>query len=289
MPWHAPLVAPGLVVDLAHPFDLSWPVRFDETDSKTFGIPPARTQPFVAGGFIGDVRRGGSCNCETHHITPHGDGTHTEGVGHVLAERIHVVDALTQPLLPALLVSIEPLLLERVDDEVSGNHAPSDRVIDQLSLEEAMNAAAADWPGFSPRALVVRTQPPRQRYPDNPAYFTVDAMLAVRARGIDHVLVDLPSLDRGNDGGILGAHRAFFDAPHHTPAPPASRQRTVTELCAIPTSLKDGAYALNLQLAPLLADAVPSRPLLFALIRAPLGFGAQRTVAPSAADPKLPR
>ena len=86
-------------------------------------------------------------------------------------------------------------------------------------------------------------------------------------RGFDHVLVDLPSLDREDDGGLLGAHRAFFDLPPratriHGPPP----RRTITEMIAVDTRVADGLYALALQLAPIAADAVPSRPLLFALV-----------------------
>jgi hypothetical protein len=38
---------------------------------------------------------------------------------------------------------------------------------------------------------------------------------------------------------------------------------TITEMCYAPDSLPDGYYALSLQLACWMSDAVPSRPLLF--------------------------
>jgi hypothetical protein len=40
---------------------------------------------------------------------------------------------------------------------------------------------------------------------------------------------------------------------------------TVTELAYIPDSIADGAYLLELQVPALTGDAVPSRPLLYAL------------------------
>jgi arylformamidase len=221
------------------------------------------------------VRRGGSCNCETHSITPHGDGTHTEGIGHLLKERVPVGPLMTEALVPALVVTVTPARLDSVTDDVSGNHAPDDRVIDQLSLQEAIARARKQDPSVQTRALIVRTQAPRAAHGENPAYFTVDAALIVREAGFEHVLVDLPSLDRAHDGGLLAAHRAFFDLPARATSikgPPP--RRTITELCAIPATLKDGVYALALQLAPLEADAVPSRPLLYPLVHAPVGFGA---------------
>jgi hypothetical protein len=39
--------------------------------------------------------------------------------------------------------------------------------------------------------------------------------------------------------------------------------RTVTELIYAPDPIPDGHYLLNLQVAPLLADAAPSRPVLY--------------------------
>lgn len=248
---------------------------FDDDAPRAFGLPAARTSAVEGGGFIGDVRRGGSCNCETHVLTPHGDGTHTEGVGHLLTARVPVVELLHDALMPALVVRVTPVELGSVTDEVTGNHAREDRVVDQLSLEEAVARAAA--PDVPVRALIIATQAPRTAQGDNPPYLTVDAALWLRARGVEHLLVDLPSLDRANDGGLLGAHRAFFDVPPRVtvlPGPPP--RRTITELCAIPIDVAEGPAALSLQLAPLDADAVPSRPLLFPLVRAPLSFGGAR-------------
>jgi arylformamidase len=272
-------------VDLKSPIDLSWRVRFDEAAPRAFGLPPARTRAVEVGGFVGDTRRGGSCNCETHTLTPHGDGTHTEGVGHILQQRVPVVALFTDALLPCLVLTVAPVPLASVSDDVSGNHAPEDRVIDELSLQDALtrvhtDAAVAQLPRA---ALVVRTRPataaPASAYTGtNPPYFTVDAAAWVRAQGFAHVIVDLPSLDREDDGGLLGAHHAFFDVTAHQHSlAGAPESRTVTELARVPADVADGAYALSLQLAPLEADAVPSRPLLYPLVRAPLAFaGAAR-------------
>jgi kynurenine formamidase len=300
----APLVGPGLVVNLARPIDLSMRIAFEEpslpaheelesavgdaldalfdpgkaaasgsspSQSRAFGLPAPTTRAVEVGSFVGDVRRGGSCNCETHIITPHGDGTHTEGVGHILEERVAVLDLVEPGLLPALVVTVAPKRLDSVDDDVVGNHAGTDLVVDELSLAEAW-ARATNGSATKPRALVVRTargeERRRQRFSGtNPPYFTVDATTWVTGRGVQHVLVDLPSLDREDDGGLLGAHRAFFDVPPRATrlAGPPPR-RTVTELVAVDEDVADGLYALSLQLAPLVADAVPSRPILFPLV-----------------------
>src|SRR5437868_3354014 len=158
--WSAPLVGPGLVVDLARPLDLSVRINFSAKEARAFSLPAATSRAVEAGAFVGDVRRGGSCNCETHVITPHSDGTHTEGVGHLLEERVPVVDLVDTALMPALVVTVAPARLEDVTDDVAGNHAPDDLVVDELSLAEAIERALALSPhSRDPRALIVRTAP----------------------------------------------------------------------------------------------------------------------------------
>jgi hypothetical protein len=85
-----------------------------------------------------------------------------------------------------------------------------------------------------------------------------------------HLLVDLPSIDREDDGGLLAAHRAFFDLPAGNLADVDATTlapRTVTELIAVDDDVAAGVYALFLQPAPLLADAAPSRPLIAPLVK----------------------
>ena len=259
-------------VDLEHTVDLSVPIRFDQTESRAFSLPPATTGAVVVGTFVGDVRRGGSCNCETHHHTPHADGTHTEGPGHLLAQRVPV--RVDDVVCVAVLVRIAPRPLGEVADEHSGNHRHDDNVIDVVSLREAIDAVVVPSGAPSPTAIVIATGSGAHRRATrfsgkNPPYLTVEAATLLRERGFLHVLVDLPSLDREDDGGLLAAHRAFFalptgvlvDEPAHA-LPAETTPRTVTELIAVDDDVAAGLYALFLQVAPIVADAVPSRPLI---------------------------
>jgi len=45
--------------------------------------------------------------------------------------------------------------------------------------------------------------------------------------------------------------------------PEAHSMRTVTEMIYVPDDLPDGRYVLDLQIAPFVSDAAPSRPILF--------------------------
>jgi arylformamidase len=267
-------------VDLDRVVDLSVPIRFDQAESRAFSLPPATTGAVTAGAFVGDVRRGGSCNCETHHLTPHADGTHTEGPGHLLSQRVPV--RVDDVVCVAVLVRVKPRPLGEVADDHSGNHRDDDEVVDMLGLREAIDAVVVPAGAPAPAAIVIATGSGAQRRAarfsgTNPPYLTVEAATLLRERGFRHVLVDLPSLDREDDGGLLASHRAFFDLPtgvrsaeEHNEPVSAPAPRTVTELIAVDDHVAAGLYALFLQVAPIVADAVPSRPLL-APIRSPAG------------------
>jgi kynurenine formamidase len=248
--------------DLSRAFDLSVPIYFDERSARAFGLPHASHEPFRAGAFVGDVAQGGSVNCEVLELAPHGNGTHTESVGHVVGDPISVHDVAPRALLHTRVVTVAPARLGDCDETYGGAHADDDLVVTRAALLSA-------WPGGGgERALVLRTGGFRESYNGtNPPYLTDDAARLLRERAIDHVLVDLPSLDKEDDGGALSAHRVFFGlapdqkALNHQTLPP----RTITELCHVPAECADGRYLLSLGVAPFVTDAAPARPLLFAL------------------------
>ena len=75
------------------------------------------------------------------------------------------------------------------------------------------------------------------------------------------LLLDLPSVDREEDGGVLAAHHAFWDFPNTI-----DRERTISELLHVPAEVRDGDHLLELQVVHFMNDASPSRPLLYALL-----------------------
>lgn len=81
-------------------------------------------------------------------------------------------------------------------------------------------------------------------------------MAFVADKGINHILVDIPSVDREEDGGKLEAHRRFWMDGR-------AKKCTITELIYVPDSVPDGIYVLNLQTASIQSDAIPSKPILY--------------------------
>jgi kynurenine formamidase len=254
-------VAPRL--DLATPVSLARPLRFDGTDPRHFGAPAPRRGPLRLPGFEGAVQRGASCNCSVIEVVPHCHGTHTESVAHLVAETHDACEVAPRGLLPALLLSITP-----VDAAASGEDSdpvpqPGDRLVTRAALRAA-------WPPqlpFAPVALLLRTASTDDAGDAAAPFLSRQCAAELVARGIEHLVVELPSIDRGHDQGRLCAHRLFFGLPPGSTrlAEAARRGCTITEFAAIPAALPDGPCALQLALPRIAGDAVPSQPLLFRL------------------------
>jgi len=255
-------------VDMSQPVDLAVPLDFNGPQPRHFGAPPARAHAFEVAGFNGAVARGASCNCEVITLIPHCNGTHTECVGHLTREAVDAYRAAPAGLIPALLVSVAPEPAGAAPEASEPAPGIHDRLITRRALERG-------WPRapFEARALVIRTlpNPPEKKTRDysgqTPPYLSREAAAFLVERGILHLIVDLPSIDREHDAGLLTAHRIFFGMPAAAVQLAAATRpdATVTELAYVPDRLTDGAYLLQLQVPALGGDAVPSRPLLYPL------------------------
>jgi arylformamidase len=256
-------------VDLGRPLDLSVEIDFEGSQVRHFGAPRAGSHPYSVPGFSGSVARGASCNCDSVTLIPHCHGTHTECAGHLTRETLHAQRLVPRGPLPALLLSVRPEPSVRTAE----GSDPTPHAEDRLITRTALQSGWPSQPPFVPRALVIRTLPnePAKRTRDytdtTPPYLTREAAQYLVARGIEHLVVDLPSIDRARDQGRLTAHRLFFGLPPGDSAlEHATRSRcTVTELAYIPDDAADGWYFLQLQVPAINGDAVPSRPLLYRL------------------------
>jgi hypothetical protein len=261
-------------VDLGQPIDLAVPLDFAGPQPRFFAGSGARAEPLRAGSFTGSVALGASCNCATYTLAPHCHGTHTECIGHVTSSPDVAVASLT-PVPPALAVLVS-VLPSPLGAAATGEHeAPDDLVIARHALEHA----ASPWRDAPWTALVLRTLPnpasKRHRAYEGSAspapYFQSSAVAWLVERGVTSLVVDLPSLDRADDGGALAAHRVFWGLPAGSiDARVATRGHAlVTELAYAPDAAPDGLYLLDLQVPAFVADAAPSRPVLYPLTAVP--------------------
>lgn len=255
-----------VVVDRAH--DLSIWMDLQGPQPNAFGLPRAQSTAYSTGDWRASVEAGAGFNCDVLTLAPHGNGTHTECVGHISAHEVFVYEQLEHLLMPATLLSVPLHILSTTQEHYGDVCDPSDLVITAQALHEAFERIDADATWM--QALVVRTLPNdkgkcRAQYSGhNPAYLTCEAMEWILKRGVEHLLVDVPSVDREEDDGLMLNHHSFWHVPQgsHEHSERALG-RTITEMIWAPSSVSDGAYVLNLQVPSLMTDAAPSRPLLF--------------------------
>ncbi len=229
-------------IDLQHGFDISIPLRSGKQNPNAFGIPFPEFKPLQADGFIGSVQLGGNVNCENLFINAHGNGTHTECVGHIAKERITINQTLTSFFSMAQVISVTPengtIALQHVKELIYQG-------IESLVIRNLPNSNEKLTQNYSG---------------NNPVYLTTELCAYLADINIKNLLIDLPSVDPEHDEGKLSAHHAFWQYPANP-----RLQATITEMIFVPEAIKDGVYLLNMQIAPIESDASPSKPILYPL------------------------
>lgn len=234
-------------VDFFKPIDISMPLSTSKESTSAWYTEPMKLEPVLMANWIGDINQGGSVNFRTVTFNPHANGTHTECVGHISKEFYTINKNLKRFLFISELITILPNQLEN-----------SDFVITRNQIENSLNNTA------KPEALIIRTlgNGPNKLHTNysntNPPYLLKETIDFLNEIGIIHLLIDMPSIDKEDDGGKLESHHVFWDYPNNT-----QLHKTITELIYVPNEVNDGTYLLNLQIAPFENDASPSKPVLY--------------------------
>ncbi|WP_035668561.1 cyclase family protein [Flavobacterium sp. 83] len=247
-------------VDLSKPIDISIPLTNTAENPIAWYIEKPVIEPVVFGDWIGKVSEGkSSTNFNNIFFNPHGHGTHTECLGHITREFYSINQSLKQFFFFAELVSVVPELLGE------------DLVITMDSISTALDVTLKL--GVPKEALIIRTLPNFKlkkslKYSHtNPPYLDEAAARFIRESGIQHLLIDLPSVDKEKDDGKLLAHKAFWNVTDINNLNADARlESTITEMIFVPNEIQDGSYLLNLQIASFENDASPSKPVLYAIL-----------------------
>ncbi len=257
------------------PVSIAIALQFNGPQPNHFGADVASATPMKSGGFIGDTRQGGSCNAEQVTFNPHCNGTHTESISHLIDELIAPHQVVKQPLMTAYLLTVTAQKFDAVDGH-KDNYQPAASPGDMMLCKDLF-AAVRKSIQSGVKALIIRTLPNSKSKLDQlydqshqPPFFSNQAMQwLVEHTEVEHLLVDMPSVDRLHDDGLLSNHRIFWniEAGSHQAAEHQHSHKTITEMVYVPDELIDGEYLLNLQLPRLNLNAVPSNPLLYELKR----------------------
>src|ERR1041385_5477178 len=125
-------------VDFFKPIDISIPLSADKNCVSAWYVEPMKIEPVRAGDWVGDVNQGGTVNFRNIFFNPHGNGTHTECVGHISKENYSVNQLLKKFFFVAELITVLP-------DEKDG-----DKVITRKHLENCLGDKR-------PEAIIIRT------------------------------------------------------------------------------------------------------------------------------------
>lgn len=242
-------------IDLSKPIDISIPISNTDQNPIAWYLEKPVIEPVVFGDWIGKVSEGkSSTNFNNIFFNPHGHGTHTECLGHITREFYSINDCLKQFFFIATLISVEPETIE------------GDFVISKNNIATALDMKNKN----AKEALIVRTLPNLDskkslKYSNtNPPYLSEDAAKFIREMGIQHLLIDLPSVDKEHDEGKLLAHKAFWNVKNVDNLNEDARlDCTITEMIFVPNEVNDGCYLLNIQIASFENDASPSKPILY--------------------------
>ena len=238
-------------VDLSKPIDISIPLTNTDENPIAWYLEKPEIEPVVFGDWIGSVEKGASTNFNNVFFNPHGHGTHTECLGHITRQFYSINQSLKQFFFLSELVTIEP--------EMKGE----DWVITKNQIENSLQ-------GNTPEAILIRTLPNFKvkkslNYSNtNPPYLSEEAARFICESGIQHLLIDLPSVDKEKDEGKLLAHKAFWNVKDINNLNSDARlEATITEMIFVADEIKDGSYLLNLQIASFENDASPIKPVLY--------------------------
>ena len=244
----------NIQIDLSKPIDISIPLSNTDENPIAWYIEKPEIEPVKFGDWIGKVSEGSSTNFNNIFFNPHGHGTHTECLGHITRDFYSINQCLKQFFFTSELISITP---ESINDDL---------IIAKYQIETALN-------GKTPEAIIIRTLPnieskKHKNYSKtNPPYLSEEAAIYIREIGIQHLLIDLPSVDREEDEGKLLAHKAFWNVKNVNNLNDDARLNcTITEMIFVENEIQDGSYILNLQIASFENDASPSKPIMYSLL-----------------------
>ncbi len=233
-------------VDFSKPIDISIPIDVSKQNVNAWYLDAPKIEPVKSGDWVGSVAEGADVNFNNIHFNPHAHITHTECVGHITKEFYSVNKKMENFFFLAEVITIAPQEIEN-----------GDLVITKQQLFEVLDGEKRD-------AVVIRTKPNSdakinaQYSNTNPSYLLEEGAVYLREKGIEHLLIDLPSVDKEQDEGKLLAHNAFWNTLGSI-----RFNATITEFIYVKEDIKDGTYFLNLMIAPFENDATPSKPVLY--------------------------
>jgi len=247
------------LVDFYQPIDISIPLTNSGKNPIAWYLDLPKIEPVRSENWIGSVKSGNSTNFNTIEFNPHAHGTHTECLGHITEEFYSINRQLKKFFFFAKLFSVTP------------KKQGKDFVITKDCFS---SSAMIDFDKNIFNSVIIRTLPnsiekkSKNYSHTNPPYLSEEVALFFAEKGIRHLLIDQPSVDKEKDQGKLVVHKAFWNVKNTKQVnSDAFFDATITEMIYVPDFVQDGLYLLNLQIASFENDASPSKPVLYKIFR----------------------
>ena len=203
------------------------------------------------------LEKNSGCNVPLIKLNVHCSGTHTETASHVFNDTYSIGSLSNLNFIPALLISLNPC--SNTEDRYHSEISADDKIISKNILEESIGSKT-DFMD----CIIIRTLPNGEdkknrnyNHLSHP-FLSNDAIRFLRKKGVKHIIIDTPSIDRADDGGELKNHKIFFLNDDKS-----INKNTITELTYIPDTCTDGRYFVCIGFPNFQLDAAPSNPVIY--------------------------
>ena len=251
-------------IDLNKFHDLSIPIDIDTPSPTFYDKEPLKIHHYKdEKNQIWKLEDGAACNIPVINLNIHCGATHSECRSHITKESLYISKIIKDSFIPSILISVEP----NNNIESESYHCSikeNDLIITKMMLQKQLNSIKKN----TVKALIVRTLPnienkviSKNYNKDHNAFFSNEAIDYIKSFGINHLIVDLPSIDKFDDGGLLGNHQIFWDLKK------SGNDNTITELAYIKNTIKDGFYLASINVLNLNLDTSPSRPIIYPILK----------------------
>ena len=237
---------------------ISIPMNFNDDDNpKFYDENNPKKEFYTNNGIEYKVNDNTGCNVPLVQFNVHCSGTHTETAAHVFNDTHSIGSLSNLNFIPTILISIHPQ--SNVDDEYHATINSDDKIISKKILEDSLSTETQFLDCVIIRTLPNTEDKKNRNYNDvSHPFLSNDAIKFLKDKGVKHIIIDTPSIDRSDDGGQLKNHKIFFSDHNKT-----INKNTVTELAYIPNRCIDGRYFVSIGFPSFHLDAAPSNPVIY--------------------------
>lgn len=245
-------------LDTDNGISLSIPIKFNSSNNpKFYDDTNPKLDYFKSNGKIYKIDNNAGCNVPIISLNIHCQGTHTETASHIYPQGVKISEIKNIDFLPSQIITVSPL--ESVTERYHVDYSENDKIITKNMIKDVINSSM----NFM-ECLIIRTLPNgdfkfgadynKVSY----GFLSNDAVEHIISIGVKHLIIDTPSVDMYDDGGVLGNHRIFFKDKDG-----GINKNTITEMAFIPDSVSDGCYFTSIKFLNFDLDSSPSVPTIF--------------------------